>query len=108
MIALPPGCTVNYHVKIVVDKVTEDIVNWYKEYGGDVTYFAYYDTRSNEVKRPMVRFRNGKNSYYMQDGHNGVQLDFNSEDAAFALIFLMKFSERILAHNMKDIEQYVY
>ena len=67
-----------------------------------------YDRRGRAREEAMVQFGRAKPSYYLQDGTDHVMLNFNSEDAGTALALLMKFTEQIVSHNMKEAENYVY
>ena len=49
MIALPPGCTVTYAVWIDVDRLTDEMIEWYRLVGGTVRQDTWYDTRGRAV-----------------------------------------------------------
>ena len=110
MIQLPPGCTINYPIRIVVNELTQDIVEWYELIGGTISESNNeYDWRTGlPIKRKFVQYGSGKNSYHMQDGSKNVLLHFNQDDANIALMFIMKFSDIIKSHNIQDYQKYVY
>jgi hypothetical protein len=108
LISLPPGCTINYNIKIIVKDMTIEMFEWLREVGARVWVEEKDWKRGRVVERPMIQFGNSKPSYYLQDGSNNVMLNFNGEDASTALAFLLRYSEQIVSHNMKEVEKYVY
>ena len=48
MIALPPGCTVTYAVWIDVDKLLDEMVEWYSLIGGKVYQDRWYNHHGKE------------------------------------------------------------
>ena len=109
MIGLPPGVTINYNIKIIVEGMTIEMFEWLRDVGARIWVEEKdYDKRGWLVERPMVQFGNAKPSYYLQDGSSNVMLNFLSEDAGTALAFILKYSEQIVSHNMKEVEKYVY
>lgn len=105
MIALPPGCTVNYPIFIEIDQLTDEIVEWYRLIGGTVTEKKHWNHRSREQTVKFVQYGRGKICYRRQDGTEGVRLHFNGEDAAVASMFIIKFMERVETHNLKEHEE---
>lgn len=103
MIALPPGCKVSYHIWIDVDELTDAMCEWFEMIGGTVTEKAEaFSGRSYSLKViKQVQYGNAKSSYYRQDGSGTVKINFHGDDASTASMFLLKFSEHIVAHNMK-------
>ena len=109
MIRLPKGVTINYNVKIIISGLTIEIFEWLRDVGGQVWIEEQdYNKRGTFIERPMVQFGQAKPCYYLQDGTGNVMLNFNSQDAGTALALLMKFTEQIISHNMKEAENYVY
>lgn len=109
MIPLPPGVTVNYNVKIIVSSLTIEMFEWLRDVGGRVWIeHKSFDRKGRAREEPMVQFGQAKPSYHLQDGTGNVMLNFLSEDAGTALALLMKFSELVVSHNMKEAENYVY
>lgn len=106
MISLPPGVTVNHHVKLVIDDLTIEIFEWFRDLGARVWVEDWYDNKGRKHEQPYIRVGQGKPSYKLQDGSGNVLLDFRSEDASTALMFLMKFDQHVVSHNMKDLEKY--
>lgn len=109
MIPLPPGVTVNYNVKIIVSSLTIEMFEWLRDVGGRVWIeHKSFDRKGRAREEPMVQFGQAKPSYHLQDGTGNVMLNFLSEDAGTALALLMKFSELVISHNMREAENYVY
>lgn len=107
MISLPPGVTVNYPVKIIVDTLSIDIFTWFKDIGGRVWIEQKsYDRRGIAREEPMVQYGNSKPCYYLQDGTSNVMLNFNGKDASVATMFLLKFDKNVVSHNLNDLEKY--
>lgn len=106
MIALPPGVTVNQHVKIVIASLDIDAFTWFRDIGAKIWVEEWYDGRGRRHERPRVQIGRGKPSYNLQDGSGHVLLDFRIEDAGTALAFLMKFDTHVVSHNMRDMERY--
>lgn len=100
MIALPPGCTINHPITIEIDKLTEEMVDWYRFIGGLVEKEERYDHRGRKELRYRVQYNKGKYCHYRADGTNGVRLHFHGDDAAVASIFVIKFFEHIQQTNL--------
>lgn len=105
MIALPPGCTVNYPVWIDVNKLTDDIIEWYQLQEGTVYYDRFWDSRGREINQPYVSYGKGKRCHYHHNGvpPGGVRLHFLGENADVASLFILKFSDIIDNHNLKEV-----
>ena len=109
MISLPPGVTINYSVKIVVDSLSIELFEWIRDVGGKIwVENKPFDRRGIAKEMPMVQFGRAKPCYHLQDSSGNVMLNFNSEDAGTALALLMKFNKKVISHNMREVEQYVY
>lgn len=109
MIALPHGVTISYNIKIIINSLNIEVFEWLRNVGARVWVEERdYDKRGWLVERPMIQIGRAKPCYYLQDGSSNVMLNFNSEDAGTALALLMKFSEQVISHNMKEVEKYVY
>jgi hypothetical protein len=102
MIQLPPGCTVNYFIAFELDKLTDDMVEWFEMVGGKVTVDSWWDSKGREKSVKNVQYGKGKKSYYRQDGSGGVRIQFHGEDAVTASVFLIKFNEHVQQHNFKE------
>ena len=102
MIALPPGCTVSYSVWIDIKEMTNDIIDWYKSIGGNVTIDSWYNHRGMKIDREFVQYGKAKRCHYRQDGSGGIRIHFHGEDASVASMFLLKFTENIEQHNLKE------
>lgn len=109
MISLPPGVTINYNIKIIINTLSIEVFEWLRDVGARVWVEEKdYDKRGWLVERPMIQFGNSKPCYYLQDGTGNVMLNFNSGDAGTALALLLKYNDQIVSHNMKEAEKYVY
>lgn len=107
MIPLPPGCTVNFPVKIDISSLTDEIIEWYKHIGGTVVYDKYWNSRGKEINQPYVSYGRGKKCHYHHNGipPGGVRLHFNGEDASVASMFILKFMEHVTNHNLEEVMQ---
>lgn len=106
MIALPPGCKLNYNIWIDVDTITDDMCEWFEMIGGTVAEVpgpGYGAVRvADLLKRKTVQYGRAKPSYYRQDGTGHVKINFNGDDASTASVFLLKFMDNVKDHNMKQ------
>ena len=103
MIALPPGCTVTYAVWVDVDRLTEEMVEWYEMVGGQVYQDKWYDTRGREQSAYYVSYGQGKRCHHHQNGQGGTRLHFHGNDASAASMFIMKFFDHITANNLQEV-----
>ena len=103
MIALPPGCTVSYAVWIDVDKLVDEMVEWYDLVGGKVYQDKWYDTRGREQSVYYVSYGRGKRCHHHHNGAGGTRLHFHGDDASAASMFIMKFFEHITANNLQEV-----
>jgi len=103
MMQLPPGCRVSYQIWIDVDRLTDDMSEWFTLIGGTVSIRGYgHNIRGKETVYKSVQYGQAKPSYHRQDGTGHVKINFNGNDVATASMFLIKFSTHIVAHNMKQ------
>ena len=107
MISLPPGCTVNYPIFVEINKLTDDMVNWYQLIGGIVTEKKHWDTRGREQTVKYVQYGQGKICYRRQDGSDGVRLHFHGNDASVASMFIIKFIDSVEQTNL-DTHMEIY
>lgn len=104
MIALPPGCTVNFPVKIDIIRLDDEIIEWYKTIGGNVYYDRFWNSLGKEVQQAYVSYGKGKRCHYHHNGQTGaVRLHFNGEDASVASMFVLKFMDNISGHNLEEV-----
>lgn len=108
MIALPPNVSINYDVTIQVSQLSGEMLNWYQQVGGKVTKTKWYDGKWKEHLVPVVQYGDAKPSHKMLDGTGNFIIRFKSQDAHVGLMFILKFADDIVSHNMRDIERYVY
>jgi len=102
MIALPSGCTVTYAVYIDVDKLTDEMVEWYRLVEGQVYEDKWYNHRGQEQTLNYVSYGKGKRCHHHHNGSGGTRLHFLGEDASAASMFILKFSEHVIHSNLKD------
>lgn len=107
MIPLPPGCTVSYAVWIDVDKLTDEMVEWYRLVGGYAYRDRWYDHRGREQATYYVNYGQGKRCHHHQNGSGGTRLHFNGDDASVASMFIMKFFNHVIDNNLKEQMQRV-
>ena len=100
MIGLPPGCSVCYNITIDIDKVTEEIIEWYNTIGGTLTTDEWYDHKGRKISQTYLAYNNYKRCHYGNGG--GVRLHFLGKDASVASMFLLKFSESVVNHNLSE------
>lgn len=108
MIALPPGCRVNYSVWIDIDLLSTDIVDWYEVIGGRVKEDIFWNSRGQEKNIKYVSYGRGKWCHHHQNGAGGTRLHFLGEDASVASMFILKFNEHITSHNLKEVSELHY
>ena len=110
MIPLPPNTTVNYNIRIVISELTSEMKEWWVLVGGIIEEVTSSRTRYRSIPTvtEVLSMNGAKNSHKMQDGTNSFILTFNGTDACIASMFILKFSNYVTAHNMKEYETYVY
>lgn len=104
MIALPPGCTVTYAIWIDIKEMSNDIVDWFALIGGTVTRDSWYNHRGIKIEREFVQYGKAKRCHYKQDGSGGIRLHFHGDDASAASMFIIKFMDDIVNHNMQQVQ----
>lgn len=102
MIPLPPGCTVGYEIRFMVEDLDDDIGQWFNMIGGKATLIEYWDAKGRRKTTKQVQYGKAKPSYKTQDGTNNTIVRFNGTDASTASVFLLKFLDKIKQHNLKD------
>jgi hypothetical protein len=103
MIALPPGCTVTYAVWVDVDRLNDEMVEWYGMVGGVVWKDRWYDMRGREQSVHYVSYGKGKRCHHHQNGAGGTRLHFHGDDASAASMFIMKFFEHVTNNNLTEV-----
>lgn len=105
MIRLPPGCTINYEVTVVVHDIDdEEFVKWWQEIGGELGYSSYISNKGKEIIIPKIRYGVGRWSHKSASNPEYL-IRFRAEDAGVALMMLMKFDKIVISHNMREIER---
>ena len=102
MIALPIGCTVTFAVWVDVDKLTEDMVEWYRLVEGKIFKDTWYDHRGREQSITYVSYGQGKRCHHHQNGAGGTRLHFHGDDASAASMFILKFLDRVTNNNLEE------
>jgi hypothetical protein len=102
MIALPPGCRVVYPIWIDIEELNDEVVEWYDQIGGNKKVEHFWNSRGKENNVPYVSYGKGKWCHHHQNGLGGSRLHFNGEDASIASMFILKFSNIITNHNLKE------
>lgn len=108
MIALPPGCTVSYGIRIVISDLTPAVADWFELIGGKKGETHYFNYRGTKVAIPYVQYGDAKPSSKTQDGTTNFRINFMGKDASVASMFVLKFNELVISHNFKDQDLYVY
>jgi hypothetical protein len=104
MIQLPPGCTVTYAVWIDINKITQEVIDWFNLIGGIVsTESNFTDYRGRTKPITYVQYGKAKKCHYRQDGTGGVRLHFHGDDVSVASMFLLKFNDMVENHNMQQV-----
>lgn len=102
MIALPPGCTVGFEIKFVVNDISDDMGQWFLTQDGSAWATEEYDHRGRQRMIKHVKFGNAKPSYKLQDGSGNYLIRFAGSDASTASLFLLKYYDEIVNHNMEE------
>jgi len=105
MIKLPAGCGVTYAVFVEVDELTEDMITWYHDIGGIVTQDKFHNYRGKLTIQTYVSYGRSKRCYYHNNGLGHVRLHFRGEDAPVATMFIMKFMDNVIDHNMQENQE---
>lgn len=104
MMQLPPGVTVNYFIAFELDRMTDEIAEWFEMIGGNVISDTWWDSKGREKTVKYVQYGKGKRSYFRQDGSGGVRIQFHGDDAVTASVFLIKFMDHVQQHNFKEYQ----
>lgn len=102
MMPLPPGCTVGYEIRFYVETITEAMQQWFLLQEGEAWESEDYDWRGKLKKTKHVKYGNSKPSHKIQDGSNSYLIRFSGSDASVASLFLLKFLDDIVTHNMEE------
>jgi hypothetical protein len=108
MIPLPPGCRVAYSIVIEIDKLTDEIGEWFVTIGGRAWAEEEWDHYGRRSLLKFVQYGKGKRSYVHKSGSDGIRLHFDGADASVASMFLLKFTDHVRSHNLKEMNEYVY
>ena len=108
MITLPPGCAVSRNIRITINDLTDDMIQWFVDVGGSVSTDTYLMTGGSPLRERVIKrvsYGRGKYCYRMQDGSsNRVLLHFQGEDGAVASAFMLRFNESIVSHNFPEFQ----
>jgi len=108
MQALPPGCKVAYEIRFMVNDLTDEIGEWFNMIGGSATRVRWWDAKGREQFTNQVQYGKAKPSHRLQNGITQNIVRFDGSDASTASMFLIKFMDQIISHNLKEAEHYVY
>jgi hypothetical protein len=109
MIVLPPGATVSYNIRIIVSSVPKEMKEWWCMVGGRVEEIQ--EGRNHKmvpIYKQVLVFGTSKPSYQLKDGTKNTILTFDGKHATTASMFIIKFAEYIVGHNMKEYDNYEY
>ena len=77
--------------------------NWFLLQGGRAWASEYFDHRGRPKYTMHVQLGNAKASYKMQTGTDDHYIiRFAGTDAATASVFILKFFDNIVTHNMEE------
>jgi len=107
MQALPPGCQVAYEIRFIIGELTDEMGEWFNMIGGQATRVEWWDSRGRKQYTNQVQYGKAKPSHRMQNGSNQNIVRFDGADASTASMFLIKFMDYIISHNLKEAEHYV-
>lgn len=102
MITLPKGCSVPFTITIEIDKLTDEMVEWFEMVGGSKFEKEWFNHRGNRVAQTYVQYGQAKPCHYHQNGLGGVRLQFHGNDASTASVFIMKFFDHVESTNLKE------
>lgn len=106
MIPLPSGCRLVYEIRFTVGELTNEMGEWFNMIGGRATREVWYDHKGREQYTNHVQYGKAKPSHRMSNGIPQNLIRFSGEDASVASMFLIKFMDQIISHNLKEMEQY--
>lgn len=108
MITLPPGCAVSRNIRITINDLTDDMIQWFVDVGSSVSPDTYLKSRWPNQREQVVKrvsYGRDKYCYRMRDGSsNHVLLHFQGEDGAVASAFMLRFNESIVSHNFPEFQ----
>ena len=102
MISLPPGCTLTHAIWIDVDRLSEEMVEWYELVGGTTKTDSWHNHRGHLQTVKYVRYGSAKFCHHHQNGSGGTRLHWHGDDASTASVFLIKFFDHVTQHNLKE------
>lgn len=102
MIPLPPGCSVTYSIWIDIDNIDNSVLEWFTQIGGETKRESFHDHRGKLVTKDFVRYGNNKWCHHHSGGLFGTRLHFSGKDTSIATVFLLKFMQKVLKHNMQE------
>lgn len=106
MIPLPAGCKLVYEIKFIIGTLTDEMGEWFNLVGGQATRVEWEDFRGRKQFVNHVQYGRAKRSYKMSNAVEQNVIRFDGADASVASMFLIKFMDQIISHNLKEMEQY--
>lgn len=107
MIPLPPGCHLVYEIQIVTNDLTNEMGEWFTLIGGTATQIQHMDWRGRPKYEKVVKYGKAKASHQMQNGSGEYLIRFAGEDASAASMFILKFMDNVITHNLRELENHV-
>lgn len=106
MKVISPGVVALHPIRLEINEITADMVHWWVQYGGEVVGKdeSYHDSRGRYVKAERVYFRmpGYKWCHYHITGNDPmITLHMREEDAPMASLFILKFTDNVLGHNIR-------
>lgn len=99
-VTVPNGCSVHHPIVIDIEQLTDEMIDWYVTVGGEASSAIEWTARGQEISVRYVQYKQGKRSYCHRNGTKQVRLHFREEDAAVATLFLLKFDQYVIKHNI--------
>lgn len=87
----------------MLGNLPDEFLTWWTEIGGSIEWIKTY-TRTKEIPIPQLRYNKGRPSHKLA-GNDEYLVRFRGEDSNTALMLLIKWSELVISHNMREIEQ---
>jgi hypothetical protein len=109
MTPLPPGCRVAYEICFTVTELTDEMGEWFNMIGGRATkVLSHIDRHDREHFTKQVQYGQGRLSHSIKNNNNTDRtlIRFDGADASVASVFLLKFMDEIVQHNLREAENY--
>jgi hypothetical protein len=84
------------------------MVEWFLMIGGTAGDKEHYDYRGRRKLESWVQYGGANPSSMSLDGDNVARINFNGKDASVASMFLLKFNDEVVSHNLKEHNTLAY